>query len=164
MRCTTSETCKRLCLHWVNWFHPTVKGWESWDYSEWKMENSGCLSLVYINTWREATKRTEPSPFQWCTGQETVGANWNTGSSTWTPEVLLCYGGEKTLAQAAQKLWGLLLRDLPRPPGCGHGQPCSGGPCWTWGWENGPRDPCQPQPSCVSVVLQACSLGWSTCR
>lgn len=135
MRCTTSEICKRLCIHGVNWFHPTVKGWESWDCSEWKREMSVCLSLVYINTWREATKRTEPGAFQWFigTGQEAEDTNWNTGNSTWRTEALLCYAGEGALTQAAQKLWGLLLRDLPKVPGHGCGHPALGAPAGTGG-------------------------------
>jgi len=32
------------------------------------------------------------------------------------------------LAQAAQRLWGLLLGDLPKMPGCGPGHPALGVP------------------------------------
>ena len=34
-------------------------------------------------------------------------------------KALLCCVGDRALAQAAQRLWGLLLGDLPELPGCG---------------------------------------------
>ena len=39
---------------------------------------------------------------------------------------MLCSDG--ALAQAAQRLWGLLLGDLPELPGCGPGHPALGVP------------------------------------
>ena len=43
--------------------------------------------------------------------------------NTRSPSVLCSEGA---LAQAAQRLWGLLLGDLPEPPGCGPGHPAPG--------------------------------------
>ena len=62
---------------------------------------------------------------------------------------MLCSDG--ALAQAAQRLWGLLLGDLPEPPGCGPGHPALGVPAGAGAGAEGPRGPCQPQPRCVSV-------------
>ena len=58
----------------------------------------------------------------------------------------LCSAG--ALAQAAQRLWGLLLGAPPKPPARGAG-PCSGWLCWGWG-----NLRClQPQSSCDSVTV-----------
>ena len=57
---------------------------------------------------------------------------------------MLCSDG--ALAQAAQRLWGLLLGDLPEPPGRGPGHPALGVPAGAGAGAEGPRGPCQPQP------------------
>jgi len=40
----------------------------------------------------------------------------------------LCCAGDGTLAQAAQRLWGLLIGGLQKPPGRGPWHPALGGP------------------------------------
>ena len=59
---------------------------------------------------------------------------------------MLCSDG--ALAQAAQRLWGLLLGDLPEPPGRGFGHPALGVPAGAGAGAEGPRGPCQPQLCC----------------
>jgi len=73
-----------------------------------------------INTWREKAKTLETGFAQWfpLPGQEAMGTNWHAGGSLWTPGALLCCAGDGALAQAAQKLWDLLLGDVPKSPGC----------------------------------------------
>ena len=52
---------------------------------------------------------------------------------------MLCSDG--ALTQAAQKLWGLLLGDLPEPPGYGPDQPALGVPARAGAGAEGPRGP-----------------------
>jgi len=59
---------------------------------------------------------------------------------------VLCSDG--ALAQAAQRLWGLLLGDLPELPGCGPGHPALGVPAGEGAGADGSRRPCQPQQFC----------------
>lgn len=61
---------------------------------------------------------------------------------------LLCCVGDGALTQAAWRLWGLLLGDLPKLPERGPGCPALGVPSGA----SGPRGPCQPQSSCGSVA------------
>lgn len=63
-------------------------------------------------------------------------------------EALLCCVGDGALTQAAWRLWGLLLGDLPKLPERGPGCPALGVPSGA----SGPRGPCQPQSSCGSVA------------
>jgi len=42
-----------------------MKGWKSWDCLACGREESRILS-IYINSWREGIRRTEPGFFQWC--------------------------------------------------------------------------------------------------
>jgi len=62
---------------------------------------------------------------------------------------VLCSDG--ALAQAAQRLWGLLLGDLPELSGRGPGHPALGVPAEAEAGAEGPRGPCQPQPHCGRV-------------
>ena len=61
-------------------------------------------------------------------GQEAMGTNWNTGGSLLPPEALLCCSGDGAVAQAAQRLWTLLLGDLPKPLGHSPGHAALGVP------------------------------------
>ena len=54
---------------------------------------------------------------------------------------MLCSDG--ALAQAAQRLWGFLLGDLPEPPGRGPGHPALGVCAGAGAAAEGPRGPCQ---------------------
>jgi len=74
------------------------------------------------------------------------------GSSLGTPGALLCCAGDRAAAQAAQRLWGLLLGDLQQPLGCGPGHPALSGPAGTGAGPEGPRGPCPPQPSSDFVI------------
>eukprot|EP00075_Anas_platyrhynchos_P019132 XP_027308385.1 uncharacterized protein LOC113842903 [Anas platyrhynchos] len=71
------------------------------------------------------------------------------------PGALLCCAGDGALAQAAQRLWGLLLGALQQPPGRGAGHPALGVPAWPRvapaGSRGGqPQPPRPPQPrSCL---------------
>ena len=52
---------------------------------------------------------------------------------------MLCSDG--ALAQAAQRLWDLLLGDLPELPGCSPGHPALGVPAGVGAGVEGPRGP-----------------------
>ena len=69
---------------------------------------------------------------------------------------MLCSDG--ALAQAAQRLWGLLLGDLPELPGRGPGHPALGVPAGAGVGPDGHRGHCQPQPCCGSVTGQCTGL------
>ena len=73
-----------------------------------------------------------------------MGTNWNTGGSFQTAEALLCCAGGGAVAQAAHRLWVLLLGDLP-------GHPALGVPAGAGLGPHGPRRPPQPQPLCDSL-------------
>ena len=85
-------------------------GWESWDCLAWRRQGSKEVSSVYVNTWREGAKRTEPGSFQWCpvTGQEAMGTNWKTEGSIWTSgNTFLLWGWQSTDTSCAERLWSL---------------------------------------------------------
>lgn len=69
---------------------------------------------------------------------EIGGSSWTSGSDSlfhewWSPGT----GGP-------EMLWGLLLGDLQKVSGCGHGHPSSGGPVRAGVGPEGPRGPYQP--------------------
>jgi len=66
-------------------------------------------------------------------------------------EALLCRASARALAQAAQRLWGLLLGDLQKPRGRGSEHPAVGVPAWAWVGAGDSRGPCQPQLLMVVV-------------
>ena len=66
-------------------------------------------------------------------------------------------GGE-ALAKVAQRLCGLILRDLKNSPGRGPTSPALGGPTGEEVGPDGPRGPCQPQSFEDSVILRINSL------
>ena len=61
-------------------------------------------------------------------GQEAMGTNCSPGGSLSTPGAVLRCAGAGALAQAAQRLWDLLLGGLRKPPGRGPEHPALGGP------------------------------------
>ena len=69
------------------------------------------------------------------------------------PGALLCCAGDGALAQAAQRLWGLLLGALQQPPGRGAGHPALGVPAWAQVAPGGSGGPCQPQHLWDSVII-----------
>ena len=78
--------------------------------------------------------------------------NWSTWGSLSLPEALLCCAGDGALAQAVQRLWGLLLGDLQSLPRHGPVHPALGVPVWAERGPNGPRS--LFQSFCDSVILQ----------
>jgi len=78
-----------------------------------------------------------------------------TGGSLWTPGALLRGVGDKALAQATQRLWGLLHGDLQQPPGHGPVHFALGGPA---GDGVGLRDPEGPASLSHSGILKT---GWA---
>ena len=66
----------------------------------------------------------------------------------------MCCAGDGALAQAAKRLWGLLLGDLPKPPGCGAGHPALGVPAGAGIGPEGHRGLFQTQPSYNSEILR----------
>ena len=90
------------------------------------------ILLIYLNSWREGAKRTEPGSPQWClvTGPEAMGTDWNTGGSVW----------------ASRKIF-LLCRWVSNGTGC-PGRVWSPNPwrcsktVWTWSWATSSRWPC----------------------
>ena len=86
------------------------KAWESWDCWAWRREGSGGILSVYINTWRESAKKTEPGCFQWCpvTGEEAVGTNWNMRGFVLTSgNIFLLWGWPRTGTGCPERLWSL---------------------------------------------------------
>ena len=61
--------------------------------------------------------------------------------------------GEGALAQGAQRLWGLLLGNMPKLPGRGPVHPALGTPAGGRLEPEESRGPFQPQPSCDVVIL-----------
>ena len=82
--------------------------------------------------------------FQWwhVSGQEVTGTNWNIRRSLWAPEItsVLCRW-RSTDTGCSERLWSLLLRDLPKLPGHGHGPPSLGFPAGAEDGPDGPRGP-----------------------
>ena len=56
-------------------------------------------------------------------------------------EAPLCWTDHRALAQAAQRLWGPLLGDLPEPPGRGPGHPALRVPAGQWLEQRDPEGP-----------------------
>lgn len=59
-----------------------------------------------------------------------------------------------------ERLWGLLLGDLPKVPGDGPGQPAMRGPAGAGVRADGLRVPIQPQPLCGSLMLWNMTLDY----
>lgn len=85
--------------------------------------------------------------------QKAVGTGWSAWGSPWASEALLCCVGTWALAQVAQRLRILFLGDLQKPPECGRGPSALRFSAAEGVGPDGPRDPCQPQPFCESVML-----------
>lgn len=77
-----------------------------------------------------------------------MGTNRNTGVPSEHQE-LRCHAGDRAVAQAPQRLWSLLLRDLKGSPSLGH--PALDVPAQAEAGPGGHRGPCQSQPVCDSV-------------
>jgi len=60
--------------------------------------------------------------------------------------------GAGALAQAAQRLWGLLPAALQKPPGRGPGHPALGGAAGAGAGTQAHREPCLPQSDWSSGI------------
>lgn len=70
---TELRYCKHLNPYFVKWYAVL---WHSRE-----------ILSIYINTWREGAKKTEPGSFKWWpkTGPEVTGKSWSRESFLWTP-------------------------------------------------------------------------------
>ena len=138
---------------------------KSWGCSAWR-KLSG-ISLMSTNTWREGAKRTEPGTFHWCPvpGPEAMRTIGTQEIPSEHQEALLCCVRDRALTQAAQRLWGILLRDLQQPLGCVPGPPALGVPAGTGVELDGPRGPCPLQSLFDSVTFssQGLTVHWELC-
>ena len=76
------------------------------------------------------------------TGQEALGTTGTQEVLSEHQAALLCYVGDEALAEVAQRLWSLLLRDVQKPPRRGPGPPALGGASGAEAETDGPRSPC----------------------
>ena len=104
-------------------------------------------------------KRMESGSVQWCPvpGPEAIGTNWSAGTSLWTLGELL--PGDEAPAQVAQRLRSLLLRDHPKPPGCGPGHLALGVPAGAGAEQDGIQRSLQIQPSWNAFRWSCVELG-----
>jgi len=94
---------------------PMQKGWESWDCSTRRREGSEDILLMYVDSWKEGAKRTEPSSCQWSPviGSKAPCINWNTEGSFWAlGDTLLLWRWLSTSTGCPGRLWSLLSRRL----------------------------------------------------
>lgn len=111
------------------------------------------ILLMFISTWREGTKRTEPGAFQWCliTGSEAMGTGWNTGGAFWTSGntflVWRWWSTESRLPREVVKSQSLgILKKKSQKLGLG-------GPAWAGRLDHmTSRCPFQLQPLCEPVI------------
>jgi len=106
------------------------------------------ISLTSINTWRQGEESMETGSAQRCPvpGQEAVGTNCSPGGSLWTSGAR-----EGALAQAAQRLWGLLTGALQKPPSHGPGHPALGGAAGAGAGTQGHRGTQKALPASASL-------------
>lgn len=95
----------------------------------------------------------EPDSFQWCLESEQEAMS--TKERKEHQEAFLCCVGVRAPAQAAQRLWSLLLGDLQKPPGHGPGPAAPGVSAGAEAGPDGQRGASQTQPFWDSVVTES---------
>lgn len=127
---------------------------ESCGCSAWSTEDSGGISSMNINTWREGAKRTDLGSFPWCSviWTEAVGTNWIMTESGWTS--FFTVRVTWPIGTGCPQRWNPLTLRYPEF-------------VWTWSWTASFRCPClsgrglnqmtfrspfQPQLFCDSVA------------
>lgn len=85
------------------------KAQKLWLFSMKQRRFGGVLSM-YINTWKESTKRTETGLLWWCpvTEPEAMHTNLNTGGSLWTPGSTFPLWGELSTGTGCSLDFGVL--------------------------------------------------------
>ena len=85
---------------------------------------------MYINTWREDAKKTEPGSFQWC---PVTGNRHKLKQRRFHLNIREHFSckGDQALAQVAQRDCAVShFGDIQKPSGHGTGQVATGGPAW----------------------------------